>query len=39
MVMKDAEGKLRRDGVETLNRAMERGVPIQRSIAPRFVCR
>jgi hypothetical protein len=37
MVVKAAEDRLRCDGAETLNRAMERGVFVQRSMDPRLI--
>ena len=37
MVVKTAEDRLRCDGAEVLNRAMERGVLIQRSMSPQLI--
>ena len=37
MVVKAAEDRLRCDGAETLNRAMERGVLVQRSMSPQLI--
>ena len=37
LVMKSAEDRLRCDGAEALNGAMERGVLVQRSVGPRLI--
>jgi hypothetical protein len=37
MVVKAAEDRLRCDGAETLNRAMEWGVLVQRSMSPQLI--
>ena len=37
MVVKAAEDRLRRDGADVLNRAMKRGVLVQRSMGPRLI--
>jgi hypothetical protein len=37
LVVKAAEDRLGCDGAETLNRAMERGVLVQRSMGPRLI--
>ena len=37
MVVKTTENWVCRDGTEALNRAMERGVLVQRSMSPRFI--
>ena len=37
MVVKAAEDGLRRDGADALNRAMERGVLVQRSMSPQLI--
>jgi hypothetical protein len=37
MVVKAAEDRLRCNGAETLNRAMERGVLVQRSMSPQLI--
>jgi hypothetical protein len=37
MAVKAAEDRLRRDGAEALNRAVKRGVLVQRSMSPLFI--
>ena len=37
MVVKAAEDRLRRDGADALNRAMKRGVLVQRSMSPQLI--
>src|SRR5665811_1337204 len=37
MVVKAAEDRLRCDGADALNRAMKRGVLVQRSMSPRLI--
>ena len=37
MVVKAAEDRLRCDGADALNRAMKRGVLVQRSISPQLI--
>ena len=37
MVVKAAEDRLRRDGADVLNRAMKRGVLIQRPMSPQLI--
>ena len=37
VVVKAAEDRLRCNGAETLNRAMERGVLVQRSMSPQLI--
>ena len=37
MVVKAAKDRLRRDGADALNRAMKRGVLVQRSMSPQLI--